>query len=252
MRKKIGKRIGSVPIALVAVLALAAFISAGLWLAPETAQAQSAKPSANSIENVVLDVGEVTEDGQPLTLDVSSAFTIVQGDGLIEYAIASDQDDAADAVTDGIETASGGSATGEISIIGSVITFSPAATQPHAELADNTATITVTATVMLDSDAVATAQIKFDVTVVQNPIEMIGKEFTKPVGLADGACEVVSDGATDTMLSTRLGDHDNLATTAETDFDLTGETILLEDGDCLSADDSVEVSFTNKGVASRQ
>ena len=30
MRKKIGKRIGPVPIALVAVLALAAFISAGL------------------------------------------------------------------------------------------------------------------------------------------------------------------------------------------------------------------------------
>ena len=34
MRKKIGKRIGPVPIALVAVLALAAFISAGLWLVP--------------------------------------------------------------------------------------------------------------------------------------------------------------------------------------------------------------------------
>ena len=32
MRKKIGKRIGPVPIALVAVLALAAFISAGLLL----------------------------------------------------------------------------------------------------------------------------------------------------------------------------------------------------------------------------
>ena len=32
MRKKIGKRIGPVPIALVAVLALAAFISAGCWL----------------------------------------------------------------------------------------------------------------------------------------------------------------------------------------------------------------------------
>ena len=34
MRKKIGKRIGPVPIALVAVFALAAFISAGFWLAP--------------------------------------------------------------------------------------------------------------------------------------------------------------------------------------------------------------------------
>ena len=34
MRTKIGKRIGPVPIALVAVLALAAFISAGFWLVP--------------------------------------------------------------------------------------------------------------------------------------------------------------------------------------------------------------------------
>ena len=40
MRTKIGKRIGPVPIALVAVLALAAFISAGFWLVPHGAQAQ--------------------------------------------------------------------------------------------------------------------------------------------------------------------------------------------------------------------
>ena len=43
MRKKIGKRIGPVPIALVAVLALAAFISAGLlafWWLQRNAQAQ--------------------------------------------------------------------------------------------------------------------------------------------------------------------------------------------------------------------
>ena len=43
MRTKIGKRIGPVPIAVVAALALAAFISAGLWLVPggQTAEAQS-------------------------------------------------------------------------------------------------------------------------------------------------------------------------------------------------------------------
>ena len=46
MRTKIGKRIGPVPIALVAVLALAAFVSAGLWLVPtgQTAEAQAANP----------------------------------------------------------------------------------------------------------------------------------------------------------------------------------------------------------------
>ena len=40
MRKKIGKRIGPVPIALVAVLALAALISAGLLLVPKSTDAQ--------------------------------------------------------------------------------------------------------------------------------------------------------------------------------------------------------------------
>ena len=39
MRKKIGKRIGPVPIALVAVLALAAFISAGLLAGSQAAAA---------------------------------------------------------------------------------------------------------------------------------------------------------------------------------------------------------------------
>ena len=40
MRKKIGKRIGPVPIALVAVFALAAFISAGLLAGTQRYQAQ--------------------------------------------------------------------------------------------------------------------------------------------------------------------------------------------------------------------
>ena len=49
MRKKIGKRIGPVPIALVAVFALAAFISAGLLIAsnPGTSQAQGYERGAD-------------------------------------------------------------------------------------------------------------------------------------------------------------------------------------------------------------
>ena len=43
MRKKIGKRIGPVPIALVAVLALAAFISAGFWLVPSNGDVTNAQ-----------------------------------------------------------------------------------------------------------------------------------------------------------------------------------------------------------------
>ena len=43
MRTKIRKRIGPAPIALVAVLALAAFISAGFWLVPGGANVTEAQ-----------------------------------------------------------------------------------------------------------------------------------------------------------------------------------------------------------------
>ena len=61
MRTKIEKRIGPVPIALVAVLALAAFISAGFWLVPngtQTAEAQSAtcKVDADALEDTLCSV----------------------------------------------------------------------------------------------------------------------------------------------------------------------------------------------------
>ena len=74
MREKIGKRIGPVPIALVAVLALAAFISAGLWLAPndQSAQAQglpetTSPPTADGGDKcgvVVFDGTDLTQDRQ--------------------------------------------------------------------------------------------------------------------------------------------------------------------------------------------
>ena len=49
MRTKNGKRIGPVPIALVAVFALAAMLSAGLLLAPNGAQPAAAQ-DANTCE----------------------------------------------------------------------------------------------------------------------------------------------------------------------------------------------------------
>ena len=62
MRTMIGKRIGPVPIALVAVLALAAFISAGLWLVPNGNQIAEAQGFADSApkDNVCLPLGNDT------------------------------------------------------------------------------------------------------------------------------------------------------------------------------------------------
>ena len=57
MRTKIGKRIGPVPIALVAVFALAAFISAGVWLVPSSGQMVEAQ-SAAGIPRVEIDINE--------------------------------------------------------------------------------------------------------------------------------------------------------------------------------------------------
>ena len=72
MRTKIGKRIGPVPIALVAVLALAAFISAGFWLVPDggqTAEAQglptTPEAGGGTDECAVLIHGEAGDNPAP-------------------------------------------------------------------------------------------------------------------------------------------------------------------------------------------
>ena len=63
MRKKIGKRIGPVPIAVVAVFALAAFISAGFWLMPSANQTAEAQ-------------GTYIEVTNPSTLTTMTRFSI--------------------------------------------------------------------------------------------------------------------------------------------------------------------------------
>ena len=70
MRTKIGKRIGPVPIALVAVLALAAFISAGLWLVPSGGAVTHAQglPEAQATPPMTGDTG-VGGSGCGITLD---------------------------------------------------------------------------------------------------------------------------------------------------------------------------------------
>ncbi len=69
MRIMIGKRIGPVPISLVAVLALAAFISAGLWLVPNGNQTAEAQGFANDPSDVCYPVENTDTAGINLDAD---------------------------------------------------------------------------------------------------------------------------------------------------------------------------------------
>ena len=92
MRTKNGKRIGPVPIALVAVLALAAFISAGLWLVPsgtDVTEAQSlpgASPTGLgskcevTVHNGTAYVGGYFADGGCVTSDDSIEVKLLNKD----------------------------------------------------------------------------------------------------------------------------------------------------------------------------
>lgn len=74
MRTKIGKRIGPVPIALVAVLALAAFLSAGLLLVPgsgDVTQAQGLPSGQNSPDATGDKCGVIVFDGANATATLS-------------------------------------------------------------------------------------------------------------------------------------------------------------------------------------
>ena len=79
MRKKIGKRIGPVPIALVAVFALAAFISAGFWLAPNSAQAQDGSQRVTLSAGIGTTIGGELGEGR-MTIDAGDAVEIDVGE----------------------------------------------------------------------------------------------------------------------------------------------------------------------------
>ena len=78
MRTKIDKRIGPVPITLVAVFALAAFLSAGFWLVPnngQTAEAQSAtcKVDADDLADMLC---SVSDDSVELVFENSTTSAV--------------------------------------------------------------------------------------------------------------------------------------------------------------------------------
>ena len=277
MRTKNGKRIGPVPIAVVAVFALAAMLSAGLiTLYPGGVQAQSAPSlalSGTTIKSQTVDVR------QALPVMAEAAFTDTvgtdaQGDDLastLRYAVSSDQDldDDPDTNVDEREFGttlairSNGASNGRVIAIDNesgVVTIGGTvnASQEHAELSDNTATITVRA--WLDGSGTAPAGgtdaedawdawevstvTTFDVTIVQDPTKMAGIAGTNPdaddemdgTQWPGGACEVAYDGST--LQSPAVGSPAARET-------LQAGMNLISDGKCTSIGEEVEVSFRN-------
>ena len=260
MRTMIGKRIGPVPIALVAVLALAAFIAAGLWLtpsggaqaaflAPDNQANQHEPPSAitkkGSIPNQTLDVGQpmsaettATTDAE-VVVDLDDYFTI-PANVSVDYTFASTNTTSAS----GLITSSFGTDSGNEITLGAV--SAPAKT-----------TVTVTATNSADSTDTATQT--FDVTVEENILKMNGVDIDTPNMVipygtnvtqvvpvetwGEGACEVVTDG---TSLVSRIDDRNTKTTSDDHRYIIDGgPNILVAGGDCTTTGDSVDVVFKN-------
>ncbi|MYC32942.1 MAG: hypothetical protein F4X64_07170 [Chloroflexi bacterium] len=240
MRTMIGKRIGPVPIALVAVLALAAFISAGLWLTPTN----GAHADEHDLADVTLDVGEalaITEE------DVQAALETTDETG-VAYAITSDQDGTAQPGGSGLITA--GNVVTIDTTTGAITVAAAAATQAMAIQADNTATITVTATRAASVGppivTAINAEASFDLTIIQNPIEVSGADLENPNADTGGTaatwpsagdCVVAWDG---TNITSRMSDAGTPVA-----LHLTGSNNKVSGGDCTTDGDSVDVEFTN-------
>lgn len=270
MRSIVKTRIGPVPISLVAVLALAAFISAGLWLVPNGNQ----NAEAQSMKHVIIDVAEpiVSADAIELTSDFNRVAT---GDS-VAYAVTRLDDDMvartprADGTVAGTDddVDLGTLATGSFTVAPSsandnmaLITLDGTANMP------GTRYVYVTATYTPGSDGTAQDPkiLVFKITVIQDPIRQSGVEISNPnLWLAEtgetataitwdigsGACEVVTNGAANIAgLSSREYPVDADANTATANVNrrghLTGTNNLVSGGDCTTTGDSVDVVFKN-------
>ena len=249
MRKKIGKRIGPVPITLVAVFALAAFISVGFWLAPggnQTAEAQS-------IQSVVIDVNEglATGDGGN-AVQLRFPFSRTDGDSVSYRVPRIDEDTIADTDTnndddnDELGTLNQGNFTGT-PLSGDTNVAVVTLTAGQADT-PGTRYVYVEGTYSPGNDGTAQDPVTlvFMITVVQNPIEAAGVMVTLPDGYGtengdqpfpDGDCTAgLNDGGTG--LVTRDDGDDNPIVLGVT-------TNLVLGGDCLSSDNEVEVTIFN-------
>ena len=269
MRKKNGKRIGPVPIALVAVLALAALVSAGLWLAPnQQAQAQAEAGT----ETVVLtaaagttigdmkDSRMIINDGADVEMDVgediriSVAETFAAANDTSEYVVV--WKDATDDPPVNITDNFSGVGVAVTTVTNNEIALAPPddALRQGGGDAATAAAITRTATVKISArPSAATSAVEtfeFDVVLVENPIEQDGVKIINPDGdeaegvqFPDGACEIYKPAGED-FLQTRREDP-AVSNSNRINLGTPATAILVSGGDCLTSEDEVEVSFTN-------
>ena len=126
-----------------------------------------------------------------------------------------------------------------------------------------TATVTLTGvyTDILVSDGVTpprNVDFRFNLTIVQNPIEQNGVMVENPDGdpgvvdekqvFPDGVCEVYMPNTE--LLQTRKQNPADPISVDNPRLSLAVLDILVSGGDCLSSDDSLDVSFTNAHPAS--
>ena len=252
MRTMIGKRIGPVPIALVAVLALAAFISAGLWLVPNN----GAQANNHDLPDLTIDVGE---DDTITAADVLAALGIADTEAGVTYTIASDQDGTGqpDGSTETYDINGGIHSGTAVSIAADGAITIAAGTQPLANQPDPTAKITV----MADRDASAAGvtpvvtgidkETSFNLTIVQNPIEADGVEGSNPSGFVSDSkgCQIFAEGATLTAGGDG-GDTDGDTGAIERERStITGNVNWISGGACTTTKDSVDVVVNNIATA---
>ena len=260
MRSIVKTRIGTVPIALVAVLALAAFISAGFWLVPNGQNAEAA-----AVTSITIDVGEAVVDNtattdvderpyafmlgsaETITVDPAVTFTGTETDDLGSLS-------ATDVVVAGTTASAAGAAdAGRISI---------AAAEADTP---GTRTVNVTATIDLDGAGTGTATRRvnhtFTITVEQNPIQQSGDMVETPD--TDATAEGIQFPAGDCVISTnatgdldtrdissaadaepiRLGTEDGTAAGTADSLN-----VLVSGGDCTTSGSEVKVIFKNTGA----
>ena len=289
MRKKIGKRVGPAPIAVVAALALAAFISAGLWLVPgsgQTAEAQSVPVASGTIDDKIID------QGQGITVDAASVFNIPTVNGTpiaVEYTISSDDD--GDQTPNSLLEADG--TTGDTTDAGQDITVSsagvvtiPAALTTGTVVAgDNSASITVrlfydgsdTGTDINTNDELGADDpyvgVQFRITVVQDPMMYLGKDPVNPGRTANGTNDApktrtnaawwtATESDSDCMVTANDGTNDTVRSRGEAveqwshsetdDRQVTYEARLISGGKCTTDKDSVVVKFLNENPTDDQ
>ena len=262
MRKKIGKRVGPVPIAVVAALALAAFISAGLWLAPgngQTAEAADTTSHTIDVQQAILATDKVQLDfpfSRASTDSISFAVTRIDNEATAETDDPpNDNEDlgnleSSDFTAEAIKSRSSTA----------VITL-PAGNANASEVGSRR--VYVTATYVAGSAGTAQSPItkSFMLNVVQNPILIDGVKVKNPtmhqtadgdaaasasINWGAGACDVSSDGTLGSRQSFPV-DHDNNASTPKQNRrgHLTGSNLLVSGGDCTTTGDSVKVTFEN-------